>query len=82
MFSISWTEADGVVTKRRETVAGAIALVDDAVTCRRANVAIIDDRDMRPVSVKQLHQIAAQAARIASSATPRASSPMDGIVCL
>jgi hypothetical protein len=58
MFSISWTEADGVVTERRETVASAVALMDEAVTRRRADVTIIDDRDQRSVSIKQLHQIA------------------------
>jgi hypothetical protein len=47
-----------MVTERRETVASAVALVDETVTRRRADVTIIDDRDQRSVSIKQLHQIA------------------------
>jgi hypothetical protein len=43
--------------ERHETVAGAIALLAEAVTLERADVAIANERDGRPVSIKQLHQI-------------------------
>ena len=58
MFAISWTEGGSVVSECRETVAGALVLVNEAIARRHENLVIVDIATTRTVSMEQLHQIA------------------------
>jgi hypothetical protein len=58
MFAISWTEGGSVVSECRETVAGALVLVNEAIARRHDNLVIVDTVTARTVSIEQLRQIA------------------------
>ena len=58
MFAISWTEGGSVVSERRETIAGAVALTNEALACKRENLVIAEIETARTITVAQLRQIA------------------------
>jgi hypothetical protein len=58
MFAISWTEGGSVVSERRETVAGAVALANEATALKRENLTIAEIETSRAVTLEQLRQIA------------------------
>jgi hypothetical protein len=58
MFAISWSEAGSVVTESRETVAGAIALINEAAACKLENLIVTDIETGRAVTIELLRQIA------------------------